>query len=180
MAKLAGLGGAHGAITGRAVPAGLYGGAARLMAARSFAPLATGAPGAQQGERSGQVLAEVGQLVRQAELEQGARTVAERAGPAVVAIGRRPRGSGVVINADQVLTNAHNLRDRTTSVTFADGRVVQASVVGVDLDGDLAVLAVETGDAQPLAWGDPDNVTAGALVYAVAEAAAGSARRSGW
>nr|MBA3283204.1 trypsin-like peptidase domain-containing protein [Acidimicrobiia bacterium] len=103
-----------------------------------------------------------------AELEQGARAVAERAGPAVVAIGRGPRGSGVVIEAGQVLTNAHNLRDRTTSVTFADGRVLQASVIGLDPDGDLAVLAVETDDAAPVAWGDPGEVTAGALVYAVA------------
>ncbi len=107
------------------------------------------------------------------ELEEGARSVARRAGPAVVAIGRGPRGSGVVIGAGQVLTNAHNLRDRTTSVTFADGRTVQARVAGVDPDGDLAVLAVETGDAGPLAWGHPGEVASGSLVYAVARGRGG-------
>ncbi len=108
-----------------------------------------------------------------AELEQAVRAVAERAGPAVVAIGRGPRGSGVVIGAGLVLTNAHNLRDRTTSVTFADGRVVQATVAGVDPDGDVAVLRVDTGDAAPLAWGEPNQVSSGSLIYAVARGRAG-------
>jgi S1-C subfamily serine protease len=51
-----------------------------------------------------------------------------------------------------VLTNAHNLRDRTTQVTFADGRAAQGRATGVDVDGDLTVLAVETGDTPALAW----------------------------
>ena len=89
------------------------------------------------------------------ELEQGARTVAERAGPAVVRIGRDARGSGVVVAPGQVLTNAHNLRDRTTSVTFADGRSVQGAVAGVDGDGDLAVIEVDTAGVTPVDWGGP-------------------------
>jgi serine protease Do len=107
------------------------------------------------------------------ELEQGARTVAERVGPAVVGIGRDARGSGVVLAPGRVLTNAHNLRDRTTSVTFADGRSVQGSVAGVDSDGDLAVIEVDTGDAAPVPWAPPEAVSSGSLVYAAARAHAG-------
>ncbi len=61
------------------------------------------------------------------ELTESTAAVAERAAPATVMIGRSGRGSGVVIAPDRVLTNAHNLRDRTTAVTFDDGRVEQAS-----------------------------------------------------
>ena len=40
------------------------------------------------------------------------------------------------------------------SVTFADARVEQASVHGIDADGDLAVLDVPTGDAPALTFAD--------------------------
>ncbi len=56
------------------------------------------------------------------ELQTAAATVADRAGAATVAIGRDRRGTGIVLAEGKVLTNAHNLRDRTTEVTFADGR----------------------------------------------------------
>lgn len=84
----------------------------------------------------------------------------------VVAIGRAGRGSGVVIAENKVLTNAHNLRDRTTAVTFADGRQAQGSVSGVDLDGDLVVLDVETGDAPPITWSDTGPAVGG-VVFAL-------------
>src|SRR6516165_8875120 len=100
------------------------------------------------------------------ELQHAARTAADRIGPATVAIGRDYRGAGVVIAAGQVLTCAHNLRDRTTSVTFADGRTEQASVRGVDADGDLVVLDVPTGDAPAVEW-SPDAAALGQAVFAV-------------
>ena len=99
------------------------------------------------------------------ELEQLVRDVAGRVGPAVVAIGRGARGTGVVVGDGQVLTNAHNLRDRSTTVTFADGRSEQGAVAGVDVDGDLAVLAVDTAGAPSVAWGD-GTVEPGAVVLA--------------
>jgi serine protease Do len=86
------------------------------------------------------------------ELQDAARTVATRLGSAIVSIGRDGRGSGVVIADGQVLTCAHNLRDRTTQVTFADGRAVQAEVLAADGDGDLAVLAVDTAGVTPAEW----------------------------
>jgi S1-C subfamily serine protease len=99
------------------------------------------------------------------ELQDAARAVAERVAAATVTIGRQGRGTGVVIGPGQVLTNAHNLRDRTTQVGFADGRAVQGEVVGRDVDGDLAVLRVDTGDVLPLEWA-PEAPTAGSVVFA--------------
>jgi S1-C subfamily serine protease len=101
------------------------------------------------------------------ELQQAARQVGTTAGPATVAIGRHGRGSGVVIGAGRVVTNAHNLRDRTTQVTFADGTSVQGSVLGVDVDGDLVVLDVETGDVSPIVWAER-SAEPGDVVFAVA------------
>ena len=67
------------------------------------------------------------------ELQDAADRVLTRVGPAAVRIGRgHGRGAGVVIADGVVLTNAHNLRDRTTSVTFADGRTDQATVNAAD------------------------------------------------
>ena len=86
------------------------------------------------------------------ELTELVRGVDATAGAAVVAIGRRGRGSGFVVAPGKVLTNAHNLRDDTTEVAFADGRTAQGAVAGSDVDGDLVVLDVDTGDAAPLEW----------------------------
>jgi S1-C subfamily serine protease len=88
------------------------------------------------------------------ELSAATRRVSEKAAGAAVAIGRDRRGTGVVIGPGQVLTNAHNLRDRTTEVTFADGRSVQGVTAGIDADGDLAVLTVDTADAPAVEWAD--------------------------
>ena len=88
------------------------------------------------------------------ELTDLVRATGDTAGPAVVAIGTRGRGTGFVVAPGKVLTNAHNLRDRTTQVTFADGRAVQGSVVGSDMDGDLVVLDVDTADITPLSWAE--------------------------
>ena len=95
-----------------------------------------------------------------------ARSVADRLGAAVVAVGQDGRGTGLVIAPGKVLTNAHNLRDRTTSVTFADGRTAQGSVVGSDHDGDLVVLDVDTGLVAPAAWADRAP-SAGDMVFAL-------------
>ena len=82
------------------------------------------------------------------ELEQAVGRVADRVGPSVVGIGRgRGRGSGVVVADGRVVTNAHNLRGDEVTVAFADGRSVVGNVAGVDVDGDLAVISVDTGGA---------------------------------
>ena len=88
------------------------------------------------------------------ELSTAARTILTNLNPAVVSIGLDGRGTGLVIAAGKVLTNAHNLRDRTTSVSFADGRTVQGSISGADSDGDLVVLDVDTAQIVPASWAD--------------------------
>jgi serine protease Do len=110
-----------------------------------------------------------------------ARRIVDATGPGVVRIGRHGgRGCGFVVADGVVVTNAHNLRDRTTEVTFADGRAVQARAVGVDLDGDLAVLEVDTADAAPLTWSDADaDVALGDVVHAVARTGDGVRITSG-
>ena len=100
------------------------------------------------------------------ELSSAARFVAESVGPATVTVGRDGRGSGFVVAPGHVLTNAHHLRDRSTQITFADGSASQATVHGSDMDGDLVVLAVDTGSITPLTW-TTDAPAAGDAVFAV-------------
>jgi S1-C subfamily serine protease len=89
-----------------------------------------------------------------ADLGREITTVAETVGPSVVGIGNRWRGgSGVVIGENRILTNAHNLHGDEVTISFADGRTADATVVGVDADGDLAVLDAPTEGAPPLALG---------------------------
>jgi serine protease Do len=59
-------------------------------------------------------------------------------------------GSGVVVGPGLVVTNAHNIRRDEIVVTFADGRRADGRAAGVDVEGDLAVVSVETGDAPAL------------------------------
>jgi serine protease Do len=74
-------------------------------------------------------------------------SVAEKVGPSVVGINRH--GTGVVVADGFVVTNAHNLRGDATYVTFADGRTASGTSAGIDIDGDLAVVAVDTSGANP-------------------------------
>jgi serine protease Do len=80
------------------------------------------------------------------DLESAVNAAATSVGPSVVRIGRGwGRGAGFVIAANRVLTNAHNLRGHEVTVGFADGHSVVGSVHGIDADGDLAVIDVDTG-----------------------------------
>ncbi|GAC1376553.1 MAG: hypothetical protein NVSMB4_05490 [Acidimicrobiales bacterium] len=108
------------------------------------------------------------------ELEGTVARVAAGAGVSVVRIGRGPgRGAGVVIDPGRVLTNAHNVRGAEVTVTFSDGRSATANVAGIDAEGDLAVLSVETGDVPAIRW-EPERsaaTTPGSPVFALASIA---------
>jgi serine protease Do len=113
-----------------------------------------------------------------AEIGTAARGAVEKVGPAVVRIGRGGgRGCGVVVGDGLVATNAHNLRGDEATVTFADGREVVGTVAGIDVDGDLAVLQVDTAGAPAIAWADGGAAT-GDVVFAVTRSAMGGVRVS--
>jgi serine protease Do len=103
--------------------------------------------------------------------------VGDRLAASTVGIGNRWRGgSGVVIGKNQVLTSAHNLHGDEPQIYFADGRQARAQVKGVDEDADLAVLEVDTADAQPIDWGDGKELQIGAPVIALANPSGGGRR----
>jgi serine protease Do len=102
------------------------------------------------------------------QLEEAARAVLAAAGPAVVQIGRDGRGSGVVVDTGVVLTNAHNLRGGSTTVSPPGVAPLSGTASGVDVDGDLAVVRVEgLPVTPPLAW-RAEPVAAGTPVFALA------------
>src|SRR2546429_7713724 len=96
------------------------------------------------------------------EIQANIRQLAEGAGPSVVGIGQRwGVGSGIVLADGRVLTNAHNVRGDQVTVTFADGRTADGSVAGHDIDGDLAVINVDTGGAPAPQWGSGSSAEVG-------------------
>jgi S1-C subfamily serine protease len=87
------------------------------------------------------------------EIQSSIARLAEDAGPSVAGIGQRwGIGSGIVLGEGRVLTNAHNVRGSQATVTFADGRTAEGTVAGHDIDGDLAVIEADTGQAAALPW----------------------------
>jgi serine protease Do len=74
-----------------------------------------------------------------------------------VRLGRDRRGSGIVVGDGQVLTNAHNLRGGAVTVTFAGGEQRSGTVLGADIEGDLAVVGVETPDGSAVTWGPEEE-----------------------
>ncbi len=105
-------------------------------------------------------------------LQEAVSGIAGTVGKQVVGVaGRRSAGSGVVVAPGRILTNAHNLWGPSSdgvTVTFADGRTEEARALGVDAEGDVAILEVDTGDASPIEWNGSSEVGIGTPVFAVA------------
>jgi len=112
------------------------------------------------------------------ELSTAVAKVAKSASPAIVGVGGRwHRGSGVIVAENRVLTNAHNTHGDEAGVVFADGRKALGKVLGVDVDGDLAVIEVDTAGAKAIPWADAKAApVVGSVVFAVASAQSGGAR----
>ena len=101
------------------------------------------------------------------ELSSSIERVAATAGSSVVRLGESWRaGVGVIIADGYVLTNAHNVGGETVRVAFADGSRVEGRTAGVDIDGDLAVVAADTAGAPALEW-SPLTPGVGSVVFAV-------------
>lgn len=109
-------------------------------------------------------------------LQTAIGSVAASVGPAVVGIGRRQRGSGVVVADGHVVTNAHNLRGEEVTVTFADGRTASGRVAGADLEGDLAVIDVDTAGIVPVPWTEGVTPSIGTAVVGLAALPGGGTR----
>lgn len=121
----------------------------------------------------------------QIELERRVSAVYRSASPAVVNITaeiqsydwfrgevtQQGSGSGFVFDAEgRIVTNYHVVEAADQlQVTFADGEVRDARLVGADPSNDLAVLEVGAGagDPEPLALGDSESLEVGRFVVAI-------------
>lgn len=81
------------------------------------------------------------------------------------------RGSGFVYDdAGHIITNAHVAADSASvTITFYDGYVAEAQVVGVDLFSDLAVLKIDVDAARlrPVTFADSDLIKVGQRAIAI-------------
>jgi serine protease Do len=83
---------------------------------------------------------------------------------------QRSIGSGVIIDADgYIITNAHVVKDaRSVQVVLPDarGRAVDAAIVGVADEIDLALQKVDVKGLHPLPLADFDRIRQGEIVFA--------------
>jgi 2-alkenal reductase len=84
---------------------------------------------------------------------------------------RQGQGSGFVWDTEgHIITNYHVVADATkVEVVFANGRTVEAEVLGTDPNSDLAVIKVNlpASELQPVTLGDSDNLKVGQLAIAI-------------
>jgi serine protease Do len=83
---------------------------------------------------------------------------------------RRGLGSGVIVNGNVILTNAHVVEGaKTLVVTTKDRRHLDVELAGLDSKSDLAALRIkgDTSGLQALAFADSDTVHLGQLVLAI-------------
>jgi len=98
---------------------------------------------------------------------------------AAVVTRQRATGSGVILSADgyivtnaHVVSNAHRVRVRLAaempgrSAMQPSGKMLDARIVGVDRDSDLAVLKIEQTGLAFLKLGDSDTLRQGELIMA--------------
>ena len=82
---------------------------------------------------------------------------------------QRALGSGVIVSTDgYILTNHHVIAGADDiRVDLADGRTLEATVVGTDAPSDLALLKIGATDLHPLQLGDSNAVQVGDVVLAL-------------
>jgi serine protease Do len=87
-------------------------------------------------------------------------------GPGIV---RPQSGSGFVIEGDgQILTNYHVIQNaERIMVKFSDGRSMQARVLGIDPDTDIALIKVDAKNLPVAPMGDSETLRVGEWVCAI-------------
>jgi len=82
---------------------------------------------------------------------------------------QRGLGSGVVVTSDgYILTNNHVVDGADAiHIDLADGRTLEAKVIGTDKPSDLALIKVNTTGLQTAQLGNSDNAQVGDLVLAI-------------
>ncbi len=83
--------------------------------------------------------------------------------------GQTGSGSGVILSEDgYIVTNQHVIADAgTITVTMANGRVYNATMVGADEKTDLAVLKIDARNLPFLLYGNSDAIKTGQWVLAI-------------
>ena len=80
-------------------------------------------------------------------------------------------GSGIVLDTDgHILTNYHVVKGSTTvTITFEDGTVAKADVVGTDPGNDMAVVKTDAdaSELKPATLGDSSQIKVGDFVAAI-------------
>ena len=92
---------------------------------------------------------------------------AARLRASVVAIVDGGHGTGFAWRDDLFVTSAHVVSSRQAVVVTPDGRTVEGTVVGRDVDRDLALLHAPGAGVPAVTCGDPYALRPGALVFAV-------------
>jgi S1-C subfamily serine protease len=102
--------------------------------------------------------------------------VYDRVSPSVVSISVVARGEGtgfVIDSAGYIITNNHVVEGATEiDVSFFDGTLAHANIVGLDPDSDLAVVQVDLPEDdlarfQPVQFDDSDTLEIGQTVLAI-------------
>ena len=165
-------------------------GAPALSGTLSAAPALNQAP-ASSTSTSSQSTAALGSV---SDLEQTLEQIYQQVNPSVVAIQVVEQAAGIAVNpffnnpgqetpqaqalgsgfvwdkAGHIVTNNHVVSGaQKVTVTFADGTIVPATVVGADPDSDLAVIKVDVpaDQLQPVTVADSDQVKVGQLAVAI-------------
>lgn len=78
-------------------------------------------------------------------------------------------GSGVIFREDgYIITNYHVIEGATSlSVSLADGRIVDGTIVGADATTDIAVVKIDADNLTAAVLGDSDQLEVGELAIAI-------------
>lgn len=104
-------------------------------------------------------------------LSQSMAGLVEQSDPKVVRVDARQRlpGSGVIWSADGLIVTSHHVveREEQIQIGLADGRTVNATLVGRDPGADLALLRADASGLVAATWVDAAELKVGHLLLAL-------------